>query len=87
MNISFIKGGKDKSEDLSSHLTPLIETYQKLLEKEEDYSVDDSDFRNLSVTLVNTLNLLCGQIPIGSISLPAKVTIFYYILNSHKSIQ
>ncbi|EEZ98882.2 Fanconi anemia group I protein homolog-like Protein [Tribolium castaneum] len=59
-------GGRDTSEDLVSHLSEFIQTYQKLFETDEDEISEDPEVKKMSLIVINTLSFFAHQIPPNS---------------------
>lgn len=62
-----------EEKDLVTQLSTFVELYQKLFETDEDDISNDPEVKKLSLTVINTLGTLAGQIPSDSNSLSIQV--------------
>ncbi|XP_018318528.1 Fanconi anemia group I protein [Agrilus planipennis] len=56
-------GERSDSEELSSLLSPFIETHQKLLDEEDDTEEQDVEIKKRNAIILSSLSLLVSQLP------------------------
>lgn len=61
---NYVKGGKDKSDSLVSHLKPLLKVFEGLFEKDEDeLTAADPEVKKYHPAILSNISTLCSFIP------------------------
>lgn len=60
---NYVKGGKNKSESLVSHLKPMLEVFEGLFDKNEDELAADPEVKKYHPAILSNISTLCSFIP------------------------